>query len=268
MQHKVRGYFTEADGNYSPTEYAESPWSAEMLNGPCVCGLLARELENHHAVEGFVPARFTVDLFKPVRAEVVRFTTTRVRDGNRIRVADAQLLQGGDVSARATVVYLRTSSQPPGTAWTRDSHPEPPPAGLDGAPTGFVPTWFGSDDHPEGWSQAISEHQNSSRKRLWARQLPVIVGEEPSPFVRAVTVGEATSLMANWSEKGVGFINADLTLTFSRLPSGPEVGVEADHHISSDGISVGTSVLFDRMGTFGAGTVTALSNAHRQVDFG
>jgi hypothetical protein len=268
MQQKVRGYFTESDGSYIPTEYAESPWSADMLNGPCVCGLIARELENHHAAAGFVPARITVDLFKPVRNEALRFTTTRVRDGNRIRVADAQLLQGDDVSARATVVYLRTSSQPPGTVWTRDAHPTPPPADPDGAPTGFTKTWFGSDDHPEGWSQVRSEHQNASRKRLWARQFPVVVGEEASPFVRAVTVGEGTSLMTNWSDKGVGFINSDLTLTFSRLPVGSEVGVEADHHISSDGVSIGTSVLFDRLGTFGAGTVTALANAHRQVDFG
>ncbi len=38
-----------------------------MIVGPCVCGLFARELENRHAVENWVPSRLTVDLFKPVR---------------------------------------------------------------------------------------------------------------------------------------------------------------------------------------------------------
>ncbi|TWH24939.1 hypothetical protein L618_000100003940 [Rhodococcus rhodochrous J45] len=74
--------------------------------------------------------------------------------------------------------------------------------------------------------------------------------------------------MTNWSDKGVGYINSDVTLALSRLPEGPEVGIEADNHISSEGIAVGTAVLFDRLGAFGTGVVTALANAQRQVDFG
>ncbi|MFD6856339.1 acyl-CoA thioesterase domain-containing protein [Rhodococcus sp. NPDC060090] len=269
MQNNAWGFFTDADGAYRPTKYAVSPWSSTMLAGPCVCGLIARELENRHGDDAMVPARLTVDLFKPVRNDEIRFTTTRVRDGKRIRVADALLMQGDDVSARATVVFLRPSAQPPGEMWVREDRPEPPAETPADPETGFVfPTWFGSDAHPEGWSTNRAEHQNASRKRLWARQLPVVVGEEMSPFVRTATVGEATSLVTNWSDRGVGFINADLTLTLSRLPVGPEVGVEADHHISADGISVGTSVLFDRLGPFGSGTVTALADPHRQVDFG
>jgi len=257
------GHFTEADGIYTPTEYAVSAWSDTMLNGPCVSGLIARELENAHAAEGFVPARFTLDLFKPVRNEPITFTTTRVRDGNRIRVADAQLLQGGDVSARATVVYLRRSAQPPGTVWTRDESPTPPPEALE-SPGGAARLWYRSDGE---WSKVRSGNQDAGRKRLWARQIPVVVGEEMSPFVNTAAVGEGTSFVTNWGDKGVGFINADVTLALSRLPEGPEIGVEADNHISVDGVAVGTAVLFDTLGPFGTGVITALANAHRQVDF-
>ena len=53
-----------------------------------------------------------------MRAEVVR-------SGNRIRVADAFVEQGGTTVARATMVQLRRGEQPPGRCgwpsgpWTR-----------------------------------------------------------------------------------------------------------------------------------------------------
>ncbi|UYP18834.1 thioesterase family protein [Rhodococcus sp. Z13] len=267
QKRKDRGYFTEHDGVYHPTKYAQSPWSDTMLNGPCVSGLVARELELRHSVEGFVPSRFTLDLFKPVRNEPITFTSELVRDGNRIRVADVELVQGGEVSARATLVFLRKSAPPPGSVWTRDAAPTPPPESV-AVPPGPLEysSWYGSDRL--GWTRVRSEHQNSERKRLWSRQLPIVVGEELTPFVNTATVGEGTSFVTNWSDKGVGYINCDVTLALSRLPEGPEVGIEADNQISSDGIAVGTAVLFDRLGAFGTGVVTALANAHRQVDFG
>ncbi len=80
MGRTERGYFTEVDGRFTPTEIAISPWSADMIVGPCVCGLFARELENRHAVENWVPSRLTVDLFKPVRTDPVTVETTLVRD--------------------------------------------------------------------------------------------------------------------------------------------------------------------------------------------
>lgn len=265
-ERKARGYFTVDNGVYLPTKYAISPWSDTMLNGPCVSGLIARELEIRHAQDGFVPSRYTLDLFRPVRNEPITFETRVVRDGNRIRVADADLVQGGEISARATLVFLRRSAPPPGTVWMRDGADPTPPAEALTSPPGPLEfsSWYGS---PE-WSRERSDHQNAGRKRLWSRQLSIIVGEELSPFVNTATVGEGTSFVTNWGDKGVGYINSDVTLALSRLPEGPEVGIEADNHISNDGIAVGTAVLFDRNGAFGTGVVTALANAHRQVDFG
>lgn len=74
-------------------------------------------------------------------------------------------------------------------------------------------------------------------------------------------------MMTNWGSEGIGFINTDLTLALARPAIGPEIGLEADSHISADGIAVGSATLFDRSGSFGTCMVTALSNADRQVDF-
>ncbi|MBM4504258.1 hypothetical protein GS582_10300 [Rhodococcus hoagii] len=66
----------------------------------------------------------TVDLFRPARAEQLHVVTRSVRDGNRIRVADAEVIQQGEAVARASVVFLRRSEQPPGELWTRPDTPQ------------------------------------------------------------------------------------------------------------------------------------------------
>ncbi|MFC9432841.1 thioesterase family protein [Nocardia sp. NPDC057030] len=258
------GFFEATAHGFEPLPFAASAWSPTMINGPAVCGLMARALERQHCATGFQPARLTVDLFRPTLAKPVTVVTELVRDGRRIRVADAALMQGGVDVARATVVFLKRSIQPPGQLWTRTELPRPPSVPVA---TEVTRPLFGSDAHADGWSAEIGEHQNDSRKRMWQVPMPVLEGEPPSPFVGAVVIGEATSLMTNWGSAGVGFINTDMTLALARPPVGAEIGVEADSHLSADGVAVGSATLFDRTGPFGTCVVTALSNADRQVDF-
>jgi hypothetical protein len=82
-----------------------------------------------------------------------------------------------------------------------------------------------------------------------------------------VHTAETTSLLTNLGTNGIGYINCDLTLALSRLPDGPQIGLEASSHIAADGISVGTATLYDLDGPFGTGIVTAISNAQAQIDF-
>jgi acyl-CoA thioesterase len=80
-------------------------------------------------------------------------------------------------------------------------------------------------------------------------------------------IAEATSLVTNLGTQGIGYINGDLTAAFSRLPVDDWIGIQADSHWASDGISVGTATLFDREGAFGSGMVTAIANPAAQIDF-
>ncbi|NLU84753.1 acyl-CoA thioesterase domain-containing protein [Rhodococcus sp. HNM0569] len=262
------GFFAESDGGFEPQRLARSSWGHGTLHGSAVCGLVARQLERDHGREGFVPSRLTVDIFKPVRSELTTVQTRIVRAGNRIVVADADVLQDGEVVTRATLVLLRAGEAPAGELWTKvNPVPHPPDTlGIDwsgpGAPL------FSSDDGAEVWSSSMPDHQGNGRKRMWQRQLDVVVGEVSSPFVRAATVGEMTSLMTNWGSEGVGYINADLTMVVSRLPVSDDLGLEAENHFAAGGISVGSTTMYDRQGAFGTCVVTALSNARRQIDFG
>jgi hypothetical protein len=65
----------------------------------------------------------------------------------------------------------------------------------------------------------------------------VLAGEKNSPFVRAVMIAGATSLVTNLG------------------------------NWASDGISVGTATLIDTQGAFGSGMVTAVANPAAQIDF-
>ncbi|MFI1914146.1 acyl-CoA thioesterase domain-containing protein [Nocardia sp. NPDC020380] len=261
----VPAYFDVVDGGFVPTRFAASQWSAAQVVGPALTGLLARELEREHATDGFVPVRLTVDLFSAARFEHTTTPTVRVRDGRRIRVADVSVVQGGKVAARASAVLLQPSEQPPGELWHREHEPQPP--ALDIAPRSELPLvpLFSSGPDTQTWSVKPTDHENAGRKRTWQNPIRVVTGEALTPFVRAAIVGEATSMMTNWGDKGIGFINTDMTLALSRMPEGNEIGVEGDSHLSERGMAVGVATLFDRRGSFGSAMVTSVSNAGRQI---
>lgn len=252
-------FFSVGDGEFHPTENALSRWGTDLLNGPAVAGLAAWSLENDYSAEGFLPTRLTVDLFKAARRVPTAFRTRLVRDGRRIRNSECDIVQGDTVVARATMVQYRTSQAPRGREWVVEASFTPPP-GVSG-PAYYV----GSDEH--GWSATGAEHQNDSRKRVYHRTVDVVDGYPPSPFVRAVVAAEATSFVTNLGTEGIGYINGDLTVALSRLPVGDYIGLQADSHWCSDGISVGSATLFDDHGPFGTGMVTAVANPAAQIDF-
>ncbi|NKY50900.1 acyl-CoA thioesterase domain-containing protein [Nocardia vermiculata] len=255
-------FFSREDAGFVAGDFAVSRWSDQQVAGPAVCGLLARELETHSPGAGFIPARLTVDLFRPVLTEPITVHSTVVRTGTRVRVADAWITQHDEVRVRASVMYLAAAEQPPGLVWQADAPLPVPEVRLD-APTGQPPLFkCGEQD----WTGDFAAAQNGERKSMWQNLPPLVEGEPISGFQRAAFLGDTTNLVCNWGTEGVGFINSDVTLTLTRLPLGPEVGLHAQDHISADGIAVGTATLYDRTGRIGTSVVTGLANARRQVD--
>lgn len=239
-----------------------SPWSPTTLSGTGVCGLFARQLEAH-CPAGFVPARLTVDLFSPVLHEPIRVDSRVVRQGSRITVADATIVQDEQIRARASVAFLTTGPEPEGRVWVPEPNLPVPPEGCT-SPDGSPPLFKSGERE---WTHEFAANQNADRKTSW-HSLPALVDGEPiSPFQRAAVLGDATNQVCHWGSHGAGYINADMTLTLSRLPRGYELGLRADNAISSDGISIGTATLYDREGALGTCVVTTLSNARRRIDF-
>lgn len=254
-------HFTQTEQDtFAPSAYAQGRWGADHLNGRALVGLVARALEVEFGDPEFLPSRLTVDLFKAARGVSTITKLALVRDGRRVRNSECELVQDGVTVVRATLVQYRLSAPPRGQEWVA-------PAEFTGPADRDESRGIGIGSDEIGWTGAIVDHQNTSRKRLVNRTIDVVCGHRNSPFVRAAMAAEGTSLVTNLGTAGVGYINGDLTVALSRLPRDEWIGVQADSHWAADGISVGTSTLFDGEGAIGSGMVTAISNPGAQIDF-
>jgi hypothetical protein len=89
---------------------------------------------------------------------------------------------------------------------------------------------------------------------------PLVAGVEHSPFVRLALVADYVNPFANSGDRGLGFINADLTIYAFRMPVDEWIGLEVDDHGSSDGLALGACRIFDRVGPVAHAVVCAVAN--------
>jgi acyl-coenzyme A thioesterase PaaI-like protein len=251
------------DGDtFVPTRLAQGPWGSS-ISGHAVGGMLGRTLEREAGDAELQPARLTVDLLRPVALAPLQVQTNLVRDGRRLRLADATITQNGTVVARASGLFLRRGEQPTDqvftTPVTMPAKPTEPDVLGDDLPM-FL--WaFGKDPVHGSPGIGITEWQHSGPKYVWLRETkPLIEGEALTPFTRAAMAGDVASSLSHWSTGGLTWINADYTLTLSRLPDGPYLGLAALTHYSDAGVATGTATIVDHRGPIGTGTATALVN--------
>ncbi|OBB59244.1 hypothetical protein A5757_14925 [Mycobacterium sp. 852013-51886_SCH5428379] len=253
-------FFVRQDDGFQPSEVAHGGWGP-TLGGQVIGGLLARCLEHHVPEDDLHPARLTVEILRRVATAPVRVDASVVRSGRRMRSVDAVMTQDGDLVARASALYLRRGAQPEGRVWTTpvDMPPIPcEPAHVDDTVPMFIRP-YGA--RPDGSDRLPWQHDGP--RFAWLREIRDLVsGEVPTPFVRAAMAADVTSSMSNFSTAGLAFINADYTLTLSRLPSGPFIGLAALTHYSDAGVATGTASLFDADGPIGAAMSTAVANSN------
>ncbi|MBL7486645.1 thioesterase family protein [Frankia sp. AgB1.9] len=262
-------YFRAADdGTYLPNDVAAGVWAPNSISGRILGGLVAHVVEREQARPGYRLARLTCDMFRTLPFAPVSLTTRAVREGGRIRVADVLLEHDGSLFGRATAVFLRPGSNPPGEIWQPDRgvwqapdpaspNPNPNPINprIDGRPMlpGVVPP-----DTPLG------PHRIVQRGGMWVRELSLIVEDRPmTGVVRAAMLADMTSPMTHQGTGGIQHINTDWTLTLVREPVGEFLGVLAEDQFGADGISFGRATIHDAAGLLGSCTITALANPGR-----
>lgn len=255
-----RAFFLPDGDAFAPTEWARGPWG-KTISGNYVGCLLGHVVERDAGDADLQPARFTVDLCRPAGlAEPVLVESTVVREGRRLKLVDAVMTQAGTVVARASTLFLRRGEQPPGPRFTTTvpmpAVPRPDPIPDDIATL----VWsYGKDgDTP---SLGLGAWTYDGPKYIWALELaPIVAGTELTPFERAALAGDMASSLTHFGEDGLPFINADYTLTLSRLPDGPYLGLAALTHDSDAGVATGTAIVVDETGPLGTATATALAN--------
>jgi hypothetical protein len=262
------GYFARDGELLLPQDPACSMWSDDQLHGVALSGALARAAERQLDEVGrddLIPARWTVDLFKPARMRPAKFNTEVVREGRRICLVDVTMTQDGQRVARASATFLKPTETAPGEVWEPAHRPAPPPYDVAPPATEARVPFFRSDSD---WSQDFSQHQNAGRKASWNTTFPVVMGEELTGFQAAAAIADGGSMVTNWGTGGVEYINTDIAMTLSRRPVGIEIGLEATDRVERDGIAVGTATVYDREGPLGSVITAALANSRRTVDLG
>lgn len=249
-------YFTLDRNDMVPHQLARGPWAEDMMHGRLLGGLAARAIENKYGDIGWRVSRLTVDLFRPAAMKPVQIQTSTVRMGRRVRVIDALMTCDGHEVGRTTAVLLTTSDEPPGTIWRPAPTAWPDPETLPAPPEG--------EDGPDvdGWlfRTVHGGFQTAVQSRVWTNDTVALVeGETMSPLVRAAVSGDIACPLANSSDEGLYYINADYTMLLARYPIGDWVGIEVAQQLHSEGISIASATLVDRDGPFATSSGSSLT---------
>lgn len=246
----------DADGLLHATDAARGPWKADSLHGRAIIGLLGTEIERRHGGHGLHPVRLTVDMYRAPPLVPFEVVTRVVRDGQRIKVIDAELMAEGRSAGRAVCQLLLRSDHPEGTVWTgEEPWGGPMPDDLETVPAS--PLTMGGM-----WDIRIATGNLAvpAPRSLWMRENRAMVGGEPlTPFGRVVAGVDYVSPMALMGDKGLKYINTDVTVSLHREPRGEWIGYRSRAHGASDGVAIGECDLFDEQGRIGWASVCGLA---------
>jgi hypothetical protein len=251
-------YFLRDENRFVPNQFARGGWGPS-LSGHVVGGLLGWAAERAVDDPQLQPARLTVDLPAPTALEPIEVHTQVHHERRRLRLVEIVLTQRGTPVARGSALFLRRGPQPEGDVWSPPVQMPPLPIDDGPAPSLFMRTY--------GWGTEIQnpdpEWTNvDGAKYTWLHDTHSLIDDEPvSAFTRAAMSADITASLANWGTNGLQFINVDYTLTLSRLPEGPHIGLGSLTHYSHDGVATGSAVLVDHKGPIGSSVSVAIAHS-------
>ena len=176
----------EGPGRWIPTELSRGPWDPRACHGGPVSALLTRAVEQ---TTGDSPvdwqiARLSIELTRPVPVGVGLTLRTEIeRDGRKVSLVAARLLDGDVEVARARSLRIRTKALHLGDEAVQPL-PDPPGTPADGTVQRVV--W--ADDDLVAFHRNVCEHRFTEGGwdmpgpvGVWIRLLvPLVPGEEPS----------------------------------------------------------------------------------------
>jgi hypothetical protein len=245
-------FFIREGRAFIPQPASQGQWGPKSLSGRVVVALCGFQIEQSHDLAGYVPARLTVDMYRLPGFAPIEVTTRVVRDGARIKVIDAEFISGGVSYARASSQWLKRTANAEGNVWSPPSWDVPAPEALA--------------DTPHRMPGALTMRNisgayfTSTRKRLWLRDDGELVAGTPlTPFMRVAIAADLVNPYANSGDRGLAYINSDVTLYLHRLPVDEWIGFEVTNHHATDGIAIGEVAVHDRTGAIGTSSLCALA---------
>jgi len=246
----VSFYEPLGDERFAATPYTRGPWDPAFQHAGPPAALLGRALERCEPRDGFVIARTTFEILRPVPVADVTVTARVVRPGRSVELLEGELSAGGDVVMTVRAWRVKATTAPSvdrdEPALPRPPEATPPPAELD----------------TFGYGQAIElrfaaggwwERRPAT---VWTRmRVPLVAGEAPTGVQRVLAVadsGNGVSAVLPLSEWL--FINTELTVHFRREPRGEWICLDAATTITEGGAGLARSTLSDDDGVVGNGS--------------
>lgn len=249
-------YFaSDGEDRFVPTGWTRGPWDARFQHGGPPSALLGRALARAVASEPHEPARFWIELRRPVPIRPLRVVVEAVRIGRSTSTASATLLDRETELVRASALFVRhadlalDAARLPGVA---AFEPQPSPETV----RSFSMPFF---RHPVGYHASIDLR---IARGTWARgpvlawfraRCAVVEGETPTPLERVLIAADSVHGVAPPLDMDVfSFVNPDLAVHLSRLARGEWVALDAWTAAEPTGVGIARSTLYDADGPIGA----------------
>jgi hypothetical protein len=238
------------DDTFEPTELAASPWSADTQHGGPPAALLAEAIAGVDQTDMAV-VRVTVEMLTPVPMRPLRVSARITRAGKRLQLAEAVLLDGDQIIARALGMRIRRRSPLDLPTIATDLGPVPP------APDNGHDTPF---EGLGGFYQDALDHRylvgaltDWGPATAWLRmKVPLVEGEAITPLQRVMTAADCGNGVSMTFDPRQGlFINPDLTVYLHRYPEGEWILLDAITRLDPSGLGMAESALSDQNGRIG-----------------
>ena len=239
------------DGNDVDTSpYAAGPWHPSMQHGSPPAALVVWAAEKIPTQVAMRVARVTVDLMRPVPVAPLTIESEVLREGRKIQLCAVRLLAQGVVVVSASVLKIKMQANelPPEAAIETVALPGPEQSRVE-------PVDFSSSPFVTGMSLRAARGRFGvpGPGAIWYRvDRPIVLGSPVSQAMRAMTAADfcnGTSAVLDFRQWT--FLNADLTVNFSRQPEGEWILLDADSWIGPDGAGLAMARLADERGYFG-----------------
>jgi hypothetical protein len=237
------------------TPATAGPWDPALQHAGPPSALLARAFEAHEPVDGQLLHRVAVDILRPVPVAPLTVRVRTVRPGRRITLVEGVAEAGGQEVLHARGWRLAAPARRAPYTGTDGQVPEvPAERELDAWPGAYTAGYVAAME----WRFVAGGLTQPGPARVWVRsRLPLVAGEQTSPFCRTLLVADSGSgVSACLDPVEWLFVNVDLTVVLHRHPRGEWILLDAATTIGTDGAGLATSRLADLDGGIGQGMQT------------
>jgi len=241
------------DGRYRATEHTEGPWDPAFQHAGPPAALLARAIERESPAWSATVTRMSVDILGPVPVAELTVRSRVLRPGRNVELVEAELEAGGRAAVRAQAwrireVDLDLPPLPPSHDGTADDGAADPVPAFPQEASALAPGWSGGYLHAIEWRLASGTWADKGPATIWGRmRYPLLPDEEPSGLQRVMTIADSGNGVSSVLPlTGWFFINTELTVHLSAVPSGEWICLDARTRLDRRGFGLASSRLFDR----------------------